>query len=104
MTLPHALLAMLPALLVGLAAGTVLGWAYFLALWASVSRLQQRRVGGWFVAVMLARIAVAATLLALMGRWGGAPALLGALAGFIAARVVMLRRAGSPPVAGNRRP
>jgi F1F0 ATPase subunit 2 len=91
-------------LLAGLAAGALLGWAYFVALWASVSRLQQRPAGAWFAAALLARLAVATTLLALVGRWGGAPALLGALAGFIVVRVLMLRRAGSRPATADRRP
>lgn len=82
----------MPALLIGLAVGAALGAVYFGALWASVRQLPRRQPGGWFVAGLLARMAVAAAVLALVGRWGGGPGLLGALAGFILVRVAMLRR------------
>lgn len=86
------LFAAMSALTAGLAAGAVLGGVYFGALWASVRQLPRREPGGWFVAALLVRMAVALALLAVVGHYAGGPGLLGALAGFFVVRVAMLRR------------
>lgn len=87
-----ALSGAIPALLAGLAAGAALGAVYFGALWASIRHLPRREPGGWFVLALLARLAVAVTLLMLVGRWAGVAGLLGALGGFILMRAALLRR------------
>lgn len=96
MSVMDTLPTMLPGLAVGLAAGVAMGGLYFVALWASVSRLATRPPGPWFVAGLLARLAVAVAVLTLVGHWGGGPALAGALTGFVLVRAVLLRRARAP--------
>jgi F1F0 ATPase subunit 2 len=70
-------------------AGAALGSAYFAALWATVRRLPGRP-----------RAALRLAGLLLLSRWGGWPALVAALAGFLGARIAVVRalrpRAAAP--------
>lgn len=75
----------------GALAALAFGLAYFHALGLSVSLLLQPGRRGLGVALTLARLAAAALLLYLAARIGVA-ALLGSLAGFLAARMIALRR------------
>jgi F1F0 ATPase subunit 2 len=83
---PWALLVSLTLALAGFAVGLL----YFAALYRTVTLLTARR--GWQVpaALALARFAGAASAFALAARLG-APPLLAAFIGFLAARVVVLR-------------
>lgn len=78
------------AFLIGLA----LGSSYFVALWATVRRLPQlRHPAVWMALSLLARLAVVLGALVLVVRSGGGPGLAAALAGFVLARTVLVRRA-----------
>jgi F1F0 ATPase subunit 2 len=82
-------------------AGAALGSAYFAALWATVRRLPGRpRAGLWAVLSFAARVALLLAGLLLLSRWGGWPALVAALAGFLGARIAVVRalrpRAAAP--------
>ena len=78
----------------GLLLGTVLGWVYFQALWVTVSALPRRQHrGARLVLSLMARLALAFAVFVLVARWGGLPALLPTLAGFLAARTLVMRRA-----------
>jgi hypothetical protein len=72
-------------------AGLLFGLGYFALLRRSVGLLLEPGKRGLGVALTLGRLAVAALLLYLAARLGAA-ALLAALAGFVAARFVALRR------------
>lgn len=77
--------------------GTVLGWVYFQALWATVRTLPRRQHRGARLALsLMVRLALAFAVFVLVARWGGLPALLPTLAGFLAARTVVMRRARNP--------
>lgn len=77
--------------------GAALGWAYFRLLWAAVERLpRQQSPGSRMVLALLARLALAFAVFALVAKFGGAPALMAALAGFVLARTVLVRRARAP--------
>lgn len=87
----------LAKLAVGLLSGGAVGTLYFLWLWWSMQGLvDRRRAGLWFAANFIARIAFALACFGLLARWGGWPAVAGALAAFVAARVVLLRRLTGP--------
>ena len=76
-----------------LLAGAALGLAYFLALRVTVQRLhQQRHPGMWMALGLIARLALALAVFVLAVREGGWPALAAALAGFLLARTVLVRR------------
>jgi F1F0 ATPase subunit 2 len=73
-------------------AGATLGWAYFQGLWATVRRLSQRdHPGRWMAASLFLRLALVLVVFVMAARWGGWPALAAALAGFLAARVLLVR-------------
>ena len=75
------------------AAGAALGCLHFLALWETVRRLPRlSRPGLWMAMSMLVRLAAALAAFVFLARWGGLPALTGALLGFVVARTVFLRR------------
>lgn len=81
-------------------AGAALGAAYFAALWATVRRLAGRpRAGLWAASSFAGRVALLLAGLLLIGRWGGWPALVTALAGFLGARVAAVRALRPPPPA-----
>jgi F1F0 ATPase subunit 2 len=84
-------------LLVPAAAGAGLGGVYFFLLWRSTRTFSRgRRSVAWLLGGTLVRIAalVAAFFLVMDGQW---ERLLACLAGFVAARFVMIRRYGSRP-------
>ncbi len=81
---------MILALMIGLAAGAVLGAAHLASLWGSVVLLRDGRpILG--VTVQALRFVVLALGLALIARHGAAP-LLSAAFGVLAARALLLRR------------
>ena len=85
-------------LAIGALAGGGLGAAYFLWLWWTLQGLADRsRSGLWFAVNVAARFAVAAAGFALVARALGWPALAAALAGFVVARIVLLRRLSVQP-------
>ncbi|MDA8230911.1 MAG: hypothetical protein M0006_06190 [Magnetospirillum sp.] len=86
----------MPAMVGGVAAGAVLGTVYIRLLRANVGLYV--RGGGWVRALALhaARLALVAVVLWQAARWG-APVLLGALVGFLAARGVGVRRRSAGP-------
>lgn len=89
--------------MVAVLAGLLLGWVYFGGLWWTLSRLPaQERPYGWmalsFVVRSLAVVGGFGLLLRLGGWW---PPVLG-LAGFVAARWVLVRRWGFGPHVGAR--
>jgi F1F0 ATPase subunit 2 len=89
---PHTLgVVLLRAVLPG-GAGLLLGLAYFEALERTVTALTGGN--GWFLAVplTLVRIAAIALALATAARYGAMP-LIAAFAGFLLARVIALRLA-----------
>ena len=80
-------------LTVALLAGMVLGWVYFQALWATLQRLAERRFPAvWIGASFLLRLGLALVTLMGLVRWGGWPALVAALIGFVAARAILVKR------------
>lgn len=85
--------------------GAALGWLYFRALWTTVRRLpQRRRQGMWMVMSLLVRLALVLAVFVLLVRWGGWPALVAALAGFLIARTVLVRRAQTPLLKSEGQP
>lgn len=81
-----------PAVALLAAAGFVLGTAYFATLRRSVLIIVERRSWSHYPLLALVRIAAAALVFAFAVRFG-VPALLGALAGFLAARQLAVRAA-----------
>ena len=82
---------------IALLLGGALGWIYFQVLWAATRQLSRRpHPGAWFVLSLLARLALVLAGFTLVVRWGGWPALAAALAGFLIARTVLVRRARAP--------
>ena len=82
-------------LLAGAVAGFVLGALYFGVLWRTLSKLPDARAPWLLMAASLVgRLAVMLAALYVLGRWGGWLALVGALAGVVAARTLQLRRLG----------
>lgn len=78
---------------VSLLLGSVLGWVYFQVLWSAVQRMTQRQHQGMgFVPSMAARFALMLAGFTIAVRWGDWPALGAALAGFLLARAVIVRR------------
>jgi F1F0 ATPase subunit 2 len=71
-------------------AGFALGIAYFASLRRGVHRLVARHAWLACMAWSLVRVAAAALFFAFAVRWG-LPALLAAMAGFLAARTIALR-------------
>ena len=81
------------AIAVGLLSGAAIGALYFAWLWRSVRALGVRgRPGARIAAGLLGRLAFALLCFGALARWGGGPALAGALAGFVALRVTLVRR------------
>ena len=75
-------------------AGGAVGWVYFRGLLATVERLPGARSPAvWLVASFLLRALLALALFMFAARFAGWPGLLAALAGFIGARTVLVRRA-----------
>lgn len=80
-----------------LLAGAALGWAYFHSLWATVQRLPGHRRPAMLMALsLLLRLGTVLAAFTVVVRWGDWPALLSALAGFVVARVLLVRRTRSP--------
>jgi F1F0 ATPase subunit 2 len=80
-------------LALSLAGGGLLGALYFGGLWWSVRRgVLSARPAGWFFGSLIVRLSVAMAGFYLASR-SGAGAFLTCLAGFIAVRVAMVRRA-----------
>jgi F1F0 ATPase subunit 2 len=80
----------------GAALGAALGALYFGALWRSLQRLAGRRAGVvMLVTTTFVRLLSVALVLTLTVIWGGWQALLGALAGFMAVRIVLTRKVRS---------
>lgn len=90
-----ALMLMLPSAAAALLAGLLFGLVYFAMLGRSVALFLHGAGALLAVGMTLMRLAAAAAAFALAARFG-APALLGALLGFLAARFVALRLHRSP--------
>lgn len=91
----------------GLAAGGALGWLYFRGLRLTIDRLPaSRRPGTLLLASFVLRAAAAVALFVLVARLAQGHGLAAALLGFLAARLVMVRRARRETQAapGVRRP
>ncbi|HEY0180984.1 MAG TPA: ATP synthase subunit I [Dokdonella sp.] len=84
------------ALALGLAGGICVGLVHFGLLARNVALFAAGRAAAAF-ALQLARIAATAAALVLLARAGGAAALVAALAGLLAARAFVLRRARREP-------
>jgi F1F0 ATPase subunit 2 len=82
--------AMIVALMIGLAAGAILGAAHLASLWWSVVLLRDGRPVLGVVAQALRFVGLAAAL-AVIARHGAAP-LIAAAVGVLAARALLLRR------------
>ncbi|HJS92302.1 MAG TPA: ATP synthase subunit I [Steroidobacteraceae bacterium] len=80
-----ALASLLPTVAPFAAAGFVLGTAYFASLRRGVRDAVALRAWRQYLLLALTRVAAAALFFAFAVRWG-APALLAAFAGFLAAR------------------
>lgn len=81
------------AIAVGLLSGAAVGALYFLWLWRSLRGLESRRHSApWIAAGFVGRLAFALACFALLVRWGGWPALVAALVGWLAARTLLVRR------------
>lgn len=95
---------MLTGLALGLGGGLILGAIYFGGLWLTVRRISSARHPGLrIVTSYLTRLAVLGIGFFGLLRAGGAPALLGALLGLLAARQLVLARLG-PGQEGKHRP
>lgn len=82
---------LLLGLLWGAVAGAALGAAFFLGLWATVTRVgRTRAAGAWLVGSFLLRLTLFAGGLYLISRGGQWP-LIGALFGILAARPLVTR-------------
>lgn len=80
-----------------LLAGIALGSAYFLALWWTVQKLTaEGRAGAWIAASIVVRLMLVLGSFVLVVFWGGWQALVAALAGFVIARMVLVRRLPGP--------
>lgn len=80
-------------MLVAAAAGLLLGWFHFAGLWQTVSVMRTRpNPTAWIMLSSVARLAVALAVFVLLARWGGWPALVVALSGFVVARTFYLYR------------
>ena len=89
------------AVFAGAVSGLALGWIYFHALSKTVATVSQRSHPGVHVAVSaLLRLAAALTTLTLLARWGGLPALVAALPGFVLVRTAFVRRMRPAPPQG----
>ena len=87
MTRPDVLAALLAGA-IGLVIGLATGVGFFALLRASVERLpSSARPALLMVASLLARMLLAGAAFLLVARFGGLPAIIGALGGFIAARL-----------------
>ena len=95
----------LPALVLALAGGALLGAFYFGTLWLVVRRLDHVAWPAvWLGVTGLVRLLVVLAVLVLLGggRW---ERLVVALIGFVAVRIVLTRRLGRPvPAARDRMP
>lgn len=89
------------ALVLSALAGLALGWAYFRTLLATIEALpHSARPARLMLASYLARTAVAVMVLVAIARLAALPGVAAALAGFIVARLLLIRRArrgGNPP-------
>jgi len=75
------------------ALGCAVGSAYFVALWATVRALPAARKPALLVfGSFIVRFGVTAPVFVLLVRAGGLPAIASALAGFVLARVLVVRR------------
>lgn len=94
---------MLTAVAMGLGAGVVLGGLYFAGLWLTTRRIPESRHPGLLVAVSyLARLALLGAGLVGVVRLSGAPALLAALLGVMAARHLIVSALGPHRGTGAR--
>lgn len=85
------------SLVIALAAGMALGWVYFQALWATVGNLpMRRRPGLWIAGSLILRLGLVLVVFVWLARWGGWPALVAGLFGFVTARRAAVRRVQSP--------
>jgi F1F0 ATPase subunit 2 len=90
-----------PAVVLSAFAGLALGWVYFRTLLATIEALpHSARPGRLMLASYLARTAVAVLVLVTIARLAGLPGVAAALAGFVVARLLLIRRVrrgGNPP-------
>lgn len=84
-------------LALGLLAGGAIGALYLLWLWWTLQGVvDRRRAGLWFVLNLVARLASALVCLGLLARWGGWQVLVAAAAGFVLARIALVRHLLGP--------
>lgn len=81
--------------------GAGLGCVYFFLLWSTVRALpRQRHPARWTSLALLARLALVLAGFTASIRWGGWPALLATLGGFLLVRMLLVRKlrpaAGEP--------
>ncbi len=82
---------------VSLLGGVAFGSIYFLTLWWMVQKLASGRgASGWVAASIVARLALVVGSFLIVILWGSWPAVLAALVGFVAARMVLVRRLPPP--------
>lgn len=85
------------SLVIALVVGMALGWVYFQALWVTVAQLPMRRRPGLCIAgSLILRLGLVLGAFVWLARWGGWPALVVGLLGFIAARTALVRRLRPP--------
>lgn len=92
MTVHGSLARLLPAVMLLATAGFLAGLAYFASLRRGIQLSVARRSWSRYVLLAPARIGAAALFFTFALRWG-APALLAACAGFLAARALAVRSA-----------
>jgi F1F0 ATPase subunit 2 len=92
----HQLAMSLIAIAVSFAAGLLAGAFHYLTLWWNVRLFTAGGSALKAVAIQLARLALIATVLIVVTRFGALP-LLAAMLGLLASRAVALRRVGAEP-------
>jgi len=93
-----SLMSAIPGLAAAFTAGGAVGLAYFTGLWATVRALPAARHPAILVFGSFGvRFAVAAATFVMLVRAGGWPWAASALAGFVVARTVLVRRRLPPP-------
>ncbi len=93
--LPHLLLAAGAEIGAGLAAGFLIGTAYFGLLWRGTRAVMEERTVIYVVGSQVLRLVLAGGALAPIAIYGGALALIGATGAIVAARELVLRRSGA---------
>lgn len=97
-------MASLPQLLASFLLGSVIGFIFFGGLWLTVQRVTTARRPGLLIAgsfVVRAAVALAGFILLMDGQWSR---LLAGVAGFVVARIFILRQFGDVQNGGLKDP